>query len=113
MQLLVGNNYTGDTYVYFVAVIAAILLNLVISNGRHSTIVLKTSTIKDEYVMQKKIFCLLDLTDHQGKLKNEVFLKGYVLIQDPDDYQLKDKLMFVQETIEGHKQNNKVSQSNI
>lgn len=111
-QLLTGNNYTGDTYVYILAIVAAVLLNLVISSERHTVIILKTSTIKDEYIMQKKIFCLLDLTDHQGKLKNEVFLKGYVLIQDPDDYQLKDKLMFVQETIEAPKQNNKAAQSN-
>ena len=106
------DQYTGIFELFFIGSLFIIVLLSVYLVKKHEIIIIPNVNIREEHIILKKIFYILELVDNQDIQENELFLKGFIMIHQNDECKFNTNLINLQSKDEDYKLgNNKMKKS--
>lgn len=85
---------------FFIGSLFIILFISVYFIKKHDIIIINNDNIREEHLILKKIFYILELIDHQEHQENELFVKGYIMIQNFEDNKFNTNLNKLRHKVE-------------
>jgi hypothetical protein len=74
-----------DLTTFAIGFLLGIVIHIVFPDRKYDILIIDNDNIRDEFILQKKLVYLLELMENQDRLDNELFLKGFITVQNSEE----------------------------